>query len=182
MWLAFKWTPGRREDKILLVVRNGVDAINDTRHRTIDHDEHFHNNEKWFGAGATLNGLTGYTVTSGNADFGSEVLLIDTGDTPIVAGKLKFDMHYLLPLSLSSATVYYLKFIYGTGTVAAAESAGDFTVIPVISTGIGALVDGLPTDIRIPRLDVGTKVWAKTKNATNLATIEIAVGIHEYDD
>ena len=56
-------------------------------------ESHFHNVEKWIGNGAVEDSLTGYTLTSGNNAFGTEVLLLDTGDTPIVAGKLYFDAH-----------------------------------------------------------------------------------------
>ena len=40
---------------------------------------------------------------------------------------------------------------------------------------------GVPVSLRMPRLDSGVdKVWVQAKNATNDATIDFFVGVHEY--
>jgi hypothetical protein len=143
-------------------------------------EHHLHNREVWFGNGATEDSLTPYQITSGNAILGSEVLLLDTGDTPVIAGNTKFDFHRIHITGLSSATVYHLRLIWGTGTVGDAETAKQYTTITIqkiIATGVA---QGTPIALLMPQLAVGTKVWAKCKNATNLATLDILVGIHEY--
>jgi len=167
----------------MLVVKNGVDPITEILHVTDDEIEHhIHNKERWVGNGATEDSLTPYTLTSGNGVFGTETLILDTGDTPIQSGKRFFDFNKMEVISVSSATVYVIRIIYGTGTVAAAESAGQYTTLTMIATGIGANISGFPIEIRMPRLAVGNKVWVKIKNATNLATITALFGLHEYDD
>jgi len=167
----------------MLVSKNGQDPISQIL-QVVDNEveHHFHNVERWFGDGAVHASLTGYTVISGNGAFGAEVLLFDVAQTPHTAGMRFFDLHRLAPLALSSATVYLLRFIWGTGTVADAEAAEQYSTLPMISTGVGALVKGSAMDMMMPRLAVGTKVWAKCKNATNLATLTLLVGKHEYPD
>lgn len=167
----------------MLVSKNGLDPISEILHVVDDEIEHhFHNFERWFGSGAVEDALTPYTLTSGNADFGSEVLIFDTGDTPTVAGKRFFDMRRIQVISLSHSSVYIIRFIWGTGTVGDAETAGQYTTIPFIATGVGSNLVLAAADILTERLAVGTKVWGKTKNATNAATIDILVGKHEYFD
>ena len=143
-------------------------------------ENHFHNTELWLGNGAVEDSLTGYQLTSGNNLFGSEVLLLDTGDTPVRAGNTIFAIHRMFITALSSGTPYYIRFIYGTGTVGDAETAKQYTTIPITSCGVGVNTKGSPAGLIFPRLAVGTKVWAKCKNASNLATISGLIGIHEY--
>lgn len=39
---------------------------------------------------------------------------------------------------------------------------------------------GVPVDVRMPGFAVGNKVWIQVWNATNNATIDFYVGVHEY--
>lgn len=156
---------------------NGRDAIL-AEVENVEH--HIHNREIWLGSGATEDSLTAYQITSGNNTFGTEVLLLDTGDTPIRTGRTKFDFHRIVVTDVSASTPYILRIICGTGTVAAAETAKQYTHALVVPTGVGALVSGSPVEIMMPRLNAGTKVWAKTKNAVNSETISILIGLHEY--
>lgn len=162
-------------------VINAKDHLEQIEQEVYEVEEHVHNRELWVGNGASEDSLTPYQIISGNGVFGTEVLILDTGDTPFVTGKLKFDLHRVNILDLSSATVYLLRFIWGTGTVAAAETAKQYTTVPIISVGVGSNISGTPSDLRFPRIDIGTKVWCKCKNATNLATIDLLAGLHEYD-
>jgi len=156
---------------------NGEDA---TKLAVQEVEHHFHNHERWLGNGAVADSLTGYQLTSGNAAFGSEVELLTAVQTPIQAGHMFFDLHSIFITALTSATPYILRFIFGTGTVAAAEAAGQYTSCLITSSGVGTNLKGSPTPLLMARHLSGTKIWAKCKNATNLATIDILIGIHEY--
>lgn len=162
------------------VIIDGVDQISDIWHNTYEAEHHLHNQNVWLGNGAVEDSLTGYTVTSGNGAFGAETLLIDVADVPKRTGNIKFDISFFSPLTISSATVYIVRLIWGTGLVAAAEAANQYTEIAVSSTGVGSTVRGFPMPVTMPDIVVGTKVWAKCKNATNLATITFLIAEHEY--
>jgi hypothetical protein len=145
-------------------------------------EHHTHTLERWIGDGGIEDSLTGYTIISGNGVFGAETIILTSLQTPLTLGKLFFDLHKFNPLSVSSATVYYIRVIYGTGTVAEAETAKQYTTICIISTGVGANIKGASIDYKMKRLPIGTKIWAKCKNATNLATVTGLFGMHEYDE
>lgn len=183
---------------LLAVIRGVVDTINgktaldatvakeatldDVAYEVSEIEHHIHSLERWVGSGGVDASLTPYTLTSGNGVFGAEVEILTSAQTPIQPNKLFFDLHRIQPISVSSATVYLIRMIYGTGTVGDAEAAGQYTDFPIMSTGAGANVRGVPSDIRFKKLPVTTKVWAKCKNATNLETITSLFGLHEYDD
>ena len=141
---------------------------------------HLHNKELWYGAAATRNSLTGYTITSGNADFGAATQIFAT--TFLITGKVYFDLHRFMPLSVSSATVYVVRIIWGSGTVGDAETAGQYTDFTLLGTGVGANINGQPQELICDRIPFGFNVWMKCKNATNLATVTGLIGIHTYEE
>jgi hypothetical protein len=141
----------------------------------------FHNNERWFGAGATLASLTGYSLISGNNAFGAETLMLDVANTPINPLMRFFDIHKIFITELSSVTAYMVRLLYGTGTCAEAETAGQYSDIPILTTGLGSNVRGEPSSVVHIIVASGTKIWGKCKNATNLATMNILIGLHEYE-
>lgn len=158
-----------------------LEAAEETLDEVKELEQHFHTVERWYGASAVLASLTPYALISGNGIFGTEVLLLDTGDTPAIVGKTHFDPHRILVDDADKTTPYMIRFIFGTGTVGDAESAGQYSDLPfrkIISTGSA---NGSASPIKMPRLPVGTfKIWAKIKNATNLATLDLFIGTHEY--
>jgi len=163
------------------VVINSRTLIQDIEQLAYETEKHFHNREIWFGNGGVIDSLTPYTLVSGNGDYGAEVLLLDTINTPVIAGNKYYDPHEIFVTNSSSVNPYFIKLIWGESTVAAAETANQFSVLPfekIISTGNA---NGSVASIMTRRVNSGKcKVWAKCKNATNLATVEIYVGIHEY--
>ncbi len=156
------------------------------------HDEHFMNRERWFGISGDQSGndwaleagLTAFQAISGNGVFGAdgndEAKIIGTDDTPVIAGKNFYMLHRLLVLTVSAATIYILRVVYGTGTMADAESAGQYSDVAYIrESGVGR---GAPIELKMPMLRAGTdKVWIRAKNATDNATIDFLVGLHEHD-
>jgi len=156
------------------------------------HNEHFMNIEKWFGISGDQSGndwaleagLTPFQAISGNGDFGGdandEAKVIGTDDTPVVAGKQFYMLHKLLVLASSVATAYVLRIVYGTDTMANNESAGRYSDVAFIrESGVGR---GAPIELKMPLLKAGTdKVWIRAKNATDNATIDFLIGLHEHD-
>jgi hypothetical protein len=148
-------------------------------------EEHLHNSDIWFGnnaGNAEEDNLTPFTLVSGNNDFGPAVPLLDTNDTPFRAGRLSFDLRKFGITRLESATAYYVRFIWGTGSSAEAIAAQQYTTEFIIRITAGTVSKGSPVIIEFPRIAVETKVWAQCKNATNLDELDILPSCHEYDD
>jgi len=144
-------------------------------------DHHFHNREIWYGLGAVEDDLAPYRITSGNGVFGSEIAILGAASTPKIAGKTRFDLHRIQIIDFGNNTLYYLRIIWGLGTVEDAETDMQYSTTPVQAVTAGA-IGGAPSGIMFERGWAGkTKVWAKVKNTTNSATLDILVGSHEYD-
>ena len=144
-------------------------------------ENHHHNNEIWFGSGAVEDSLTPYTLVSSDGAFGVEVELLAPGDTPFVAGNTRFDTHRILPMRIDTGTLYLIRIIWDAVSAVAGEAARQYTTFPVFPTGIGANIDGTITDVLSKRPFSGVDyLWAKCKNVTNLAEVDIIPGIHEY--
>ncbi len=155
-----------------------------------EHDEHFHNREYWFGKSADQSGnnwgtrasLTPYQAISGDGDFGGdandEAKCIGSADTPVRAGSTKFDFRRIQVVAVSSTTVYLLRIIHGTGTMAEAEAAGQYTECAFFRQSPPTRGD--PADLVQEKIPVGHKIWVRAKNATDNATIDFLAGLHEY--
>ena len=148
---------------------------------------HVHNRERWFGKSADQSGndwgveagLTVYRAISGASAFGAdandEALLLGTADTPAVTGAIWYDAHRVMVSAVSVATDCVLRFIWGTGTMAAGESADQYSDVMITDAKKGG-----PIPLIMERVVVGTKLWARVKCATNNATFDFFIGIHEY--
>ena len=158
-------------------------------------ENHIHSLERWFGKSAdqsgnnwgAVEGLTLFRAISGDGAFGTdandEAKVLGSTDTPVIVGKTRYDPHRMLVYDSSVTTPWVLRIIYGTGTMADAETALQYTdIMVVVSAAPGAGGDSSVFEIRMPKLAVGTQLWAKAKNATNNATIDFYIGIHEYAD
>ena len=144
-------------------------------------ERHLHNTEIWFGDGAVEDSLTPYTLVSSDGAFGPAVELLAPGDTPFVAGNTRFDPHRILPERIDTGSLYLVRLIWDAVSVIAGESARRYTTFPVFPTGIGANIDGSVVDALARRAYSGTDyLWAKCKNATDVAEVDIIIGIHEY--
>lgn len=150
-------------------------------------EHHVHNLDRWFGKSADQSGnnwategsLTPFQVISGDGAFGTAVKVIGSEDTPVIAGRTKYDLHRLHVIATAQATVYIVRFIFGSGTDAdVEEAAGRYTDTPYIREAANGR--GAPIEIRMPDIPVGKKHWVKVKNATNGATLDFIVGLHEY--
>jgi hypothetical protein len=161
---------------------------------TVEIEHHLHNREEWFGKKAVQTAtdwgdpesLTPYRAISGagvyGADANDEAQVLGTDDTPYRVGKAYFDIHRLFMVAFSVDTPYLLRIVYGVGTMADAIAAGQYSVIPVATNQTPANKStGNPINTLMPRVAADTKIWIQAMNATNNATVDFLVGIHEYD-
>ena len=163
------------------VTIDGIDA------EVTEIEKHFHNRERWFGKLAVQTatdwgeqaGLTPYRAISGlgvfGADANDEAQVLGADDSPAIVGMTKYDAHRIEVQAASNANPFVLRLIYGDGTMADAEAAGDYTDVMVMEARKGS-----PVDVLMPRRDVCCKLWARAKNAADNATIDFFIGLHEY--
>lgn len=148
-----------------------------------DTEYHFHNREIWIGnngGSAQIDNLTPFTFVSGNNDFGPAVQILNTNDTPFTVGNLSFDFHSFIATRLNSATCFYIRVIWGPGTVDEAQAANQYTTFPVIRITTGTVAKGARDPFKFPKIPVGNNVWIRIKNATNEAELDLLFGAHEY--
>lgn len=157
----------------------------------VEHDQHHHNIEYWFGKKAVQTAtdwadrasLTPFRAISGNNDWGAdpndEAQVLGSDDTPVGVGATEFDIRRIQVLDVSNAGVFLLRIVWGTGTMADAIAAGQFTELSSLQVS-SPNGQAKPADDIIPRLAVGTKVWVQAKNGTDNAWIDFLVGVHEY--
>jgi hypothetical protein len=154
-------------------------------------ERHLHSPERWFGKSADQSGnnwaadtLTPYQCISGNGVYGAdaddEALVIGSDDTPTESGFDEFDLHRLLIVEVSVFSTYKMRIVWGTGTMAEAINAGDCSEFMLKFDTVGNVSAHFPVDLQMPDLDSGTKIWAQCKNATDNATVDFFVGLHEY--
>jgi hypothetical protein len=147
-------------------------------------DYDFRGRARWLGAitpaGSKVAGETmvAFQPISGNDAYGDPLQILDTADTPQIAGKTKFTIDALLINARSATTAYRLQIIYGTGTAAAAITAGQYTDVMLRLDGTTGL--RVPLLVRCPVLAVTTKAWVRIWNATNGATVDLFFSVHEY--
>ena len=151
-------------------------------------EDHFHSRERWCGVSADQSGnnwadftlaLNPFHAISGNNTWGADCKVIGTSDTPIFVGGKYQDYRRLLIINNSSATVYKIRHIYGLTTSADAITAGQYTEMMYLR-GNADNVRKIQ-DIWVVRVPTGYKRWIQIWNATNLATIDFFVGLHEYN-
>lgn len=157
-------------------------------------EHHFHRRNRSFGKSADQSGnnwatedrLTPFTAISGNgvygADANDEAKVFGSSDTPFITGHTYFDPGYLLVTDVSDDDVYIIRMIWGTGTMADAITAGQYSTIPFKFDSVNLNLSTADTLIPIgnQRLAVGTKVWIQIKSSTDNATLSFYMDAHGY--
>ena len=151
-------------------------------------EDHIHGRSRSFGISANQSGtdwaledgLTPYSVDSGDGAWGVVAKVFGTSDTPIDAGNTMVDPGDILIETLQHTSNYVFRLIWGTGTSADAITAGQYTSTRFIKTTATGSGRGAPFRVKMDRIAVGTKVWAQVKNATNNSTVTFFVDAHEY--
>lgn len=155
-------------------------------------EHHLHNYEKWLGAAASASGETHvadrmgpaiveFTLTAGNLTWGNWVQVIGSSDTPIQAGKTKFDLHRVIITDTTSTVPFIIQIITGESADFATKlAAEDFDEFPYVSASNNN--DSGISDIIDKRCDAGEKVWMRCcAIGANAPTLKLYPGIHEYD-
>jgi hypothetical protein len=155
-------------------------------------EEHIHNRVRWYGKKAVQDAThwavlfdTGlsllYRAISGagvyGADTNDEAQVFGTDDT-LEPGYVKGDFDQILVVANSSATVYLCRIIWGTGTMAAAITAKQYSEFPYLRGN--ADNNRKIQDIKTPLVGIHDKIWLQCMNATDNATLDFIVGVHGY--
>ncbi len=177
------------DSKIDVIDINLDDALNEVE--IIEH--HLHAKSRVFGISADQSGnnwatedrLAAFIAISGNGDFGSdpndEAKVFGTADTPFITGQTYFDTGAITVTNVSNDNVYIIRIVWGTGTMADAVLAGQYSekAFKFDSTN-PQLTSNEQIDIGMPPIPVGTKVWVQVKNGTDNATLNFLVDVHGY--
>lgn len=175
----------------------GLSGIfNSLSYRVHEIGTHIHGYSRWFGKSADQSGndwnvpvSTAGMPTLFRAILGDSIYGEDANDEAkiwgtedvCVSGDTKFDIHKLEVIATSSSTVYVLRIIWGSGTMADAIAAGQYSEIMVLHDDAPTDDSSTPIDIMMPRITIGThKIWIQAKNITDNATIDFYVGGHSY--
>lgn len=152
--------------------------------------QHNHNVERWWGAVAVpdeANAIEAnvdrpFQATSGANTWGTAIPICGTADNPVLAGQTEFDAHRIVVCDLDNETdLWRLRIIWGTGTSADAITADQWTEVPVISNAVpGNRAGGTPVEVRMPIVDIGTKLWVQSWNDTNGEVLQFTWGAHGY--
>lgn len=162
-------------------------------YRVNEIERHLHHYDKWFGAAAVPDAelhvadrltlvQTSFQADGGNDDWGVWLQVLGTNDTPIQAGKVKFDFHEIIIVSHEHNTNEYdMQIVSGESAgIAAKLVSEDFTEFPIV-TGAGNSETG-PITFQQVRVDSGDKVWVRIRaNGQNTGTLDFKIGIHEYE-
>jgi hypothetical protein len=175
-------------------------TLNSLPYRVTEIERHIHGRERWYGKLAVQTATdwasdvinNPFVAKSGNNAYGTdandEALVFGTADTPMMTDLVtglpnaKFDLHQLLITDCTVTTPAKIRLVYGTGTIAAAIAAGQFSTMMVrIDAAVGSN-PAVPLDLMMPRGTCGsTQVWIQFWSITNDATISFYVGMHEYE-
>ncbi len=152
-------------------------------------EEHIHTRARFLGArpgwdgtnqvnAASNDSLTPFQIDAGNDTWGGSYCILGTGDTPVIAGKTKWDFRLITITQAERATLYRIRFAWGA-SYAAAIAAGDFTEWEFIP--LSGAQDSGPIEIEIIRRPAGTKLFCATWClGQNTGTISFTIGLHEY--
>jgi len=175
-------------------------TVNSLSYRVHEIEKHFHNSERWYGKSSDQSGVNPWALsvsTSGmpgsyraisgtntyGADANDEALVWGLNDVLSVGGvvQTKLDFHQIFVTASSVTTIWYVRIIYGSGTMADAITAGQFTDFPVIADAAQNGSIDIIIPVMMPRITIGThQIWVQAKNATNNATLDFLVGVHGY--
>jgi len=174
------------------LVLNGIDTLEEIKHLTTETEIHLHSDGRWFGKSADQSGndwaadtLTPFQAISGNGVYGAdaddEAKIVGSADTPWIIGDTHFDLHQLLIVAVSVNTEFKLRFVYGTGTMANAIIAEQYSEEMVKFDALNPQQSaGIPFKVQAGKHTVGIKMWVQAKNATDNATIGFYWGGHPY--
>jgi hypothetical protein len=187
-------TIGNAAERIDHLAVDGLLGVNNSlAYKVHEIEKHFHHLGRVYGKSADQSGvdwalensLTTFRAISGNGVFGAdtndEAKVWGTGDTSDIVGDTKFDLSQILVVTLSVDTPYILRLVYGTGTMAAAIIAKQYSCILAQNSVTGAKANGAAIPIAMRRLTYGVdKIWLQAACASDNATADVLIGLHGY--
>lgn len=149
-------------------------------------EEHLHGTDRWYGikvpqtdtSWADATSMTAFQATSGNNTWGPALKVFGSADTLENPSFTYGDFGEILPVSNSSATVYRIRFIWGSSDNLTAINAGQWTEAMFIRSN--ADNNRKIMQIRSPRIPVTDKIWCQIWNASNNATLDFYISAHGY--
>jgi len=166
---------------------------NSLAYRVMELERHFHGRERWYGKLGVQtatdwadNSLTPYVCVSGNNAYGTdandEAKVVGTADTPVLLGWVKYDLHRLFVVDSSADLLWKIQIIYGTGTMADAIAAGQFSTTMFYSDVAANQDPHGSVEIMMPRgTCASTQVWIRCWSSSNDSTLSFFAGWHEYE-
>jgi hypothetical protein len=156
-------------------------------------EEHLHHKTRWYGIRspqtetqwADALSMLPFVAISGlntwGADLNDEVQCFGAGDVlaELGTGLVCGDFDLILVTTNSSATLSRLRLIWGTGTMADAITANQYT--DLLYSRTNSDTTRIPRQFASPRLTIDNKIWMQHWNASNNATISFYLGVHAYN-
>jgi len=167
-------------------------TINEMALEVSETEHHLHNYEKWLGladspvgeihrADRMGPGILPFTLTAGNLTWGPWMQVLGSEDTPIQAGKTKYDFHRAMITDTTSTDPFIIQIINGESAEFAAKLlAEDFDEFPYVSASNNN--DSGISDIIDKKIESGCKCWMRCcAIGANAPTLKLYIGIHEYE-
>jgi hypothetical protein len=167
-------------------ILNGVSSIDEAGMDAEIVERHVHCRERWFsklavpaGGKTAEQAMVPFIATSGSDTWGAYIQILDVNDTPSIPGYKFFDFRHIFVVDVNDVAIYRVRFLYGSTTVEDALAALQYT--DFVYRADSTSTDRKPIEMAMPRLPVGTKLWATTWCAgVNSKTISFLVGGHGY--
>lgn len=153
-------------------------------------NRHIHNRMRYWGSNGApteTNAIAAtvsvpFVAVSGNDTWGAAIPICGTADLPIAdAAGIEHDAHMIFVVDADHATPYRFRIIWGTGTSGEAIAAGQWSEVMFITLVAGPCSSGVPVDIAMRRIAVGTKLWAQVWNVNNGSSVDFYWGTHGYE-
>ena len=181
------------EPKVDEVAVNGLAGVEDSlAYKVAELERHAHSWERWFGAATVPAGETHvadrindtsapFQMDAGNDTWGAWVQVLGSTDLPVVAGRVKYDIHKLVFTDVEkNGKIHKLQIAFGASG-AAALAAETYTEL-IFFSSLGFPGDALPARLQTRRQGVDTKIWARVwVVGENTGTIDFFYGLHEYE-
>lgn len=156
-------------------------------------EKHFHNYEQWIGLNGSPSGEvtradilnntpSPFQLDAGNDTYGAWVQILGSGDTPIITGMNKYDLHELIVVDHEhNNTFYNVQIAIGeSADLAGLLTAKTVTNVPFVTPSAPG-GQNEPVEFRDRRGTAGQKVWARCwARGQNTGTLDLYFGLHEY--
>ena len=137
---------------------------------------------RWFGKSAdqsgndwAAQGLTPYTLVSGDNTWGDWAKLVGSADVPLTVGYTRYTINQIGLLSAAEEAAFLVQFVWDATDAATGLAAGNYTETMVLSkesSNFGA-------EVVMPRIPVTDKMWARCWAVEG--TLEVFIGLKEYE-